>query len=105
MKIFLQRVRQAGRSNSRSALFIIFATIFVLGAVLPPAASKQNSFSGGPIRQLISPKIPATPTYTFTSSTGNPIVPGTTDVGPHCDDCMGSIALPFTYKVYEFAFN
>jgi PKD repeat protein len=38
--------------------------------------------------------------YTITQSTGASIVPGTTDSGNHCDDCVTTIALPFNYTFY-----
>jgi hypothetical protein len=50
----------------------------------------------------------ATPTacvgYTYSSSTC-PIVPGTVDIGNHCDACMTNIALPFTFALYGQSFN
>src|SRR5207244_571031 len=36
---------------------------------------------------------------TITPGTG-PIVPGTTDTGNHCDDCITTIALPFAIQLY-----
>src|SRR5438445_4045751 len=106
MKIFLQRVRQAGASNSRSALFIIFATIFVIGAALPPARSKQAP--------QIAPTAPITPSlnapssspnYVVTTFTGASIVPGTTDTGNHCDDCVTGVGLPFDVQFYDQTFT
>jgi hypothetical protein len=32
---------------------------------------------------------------------GGSIVPGTTDIGNHCDDCFTTIALPFTFTLYD----
>src|SRR5438067_7619040 len=110
MKIFLQRVRQAGASNSRAALFVIFATIFVLGAALPSATSKsskkniqsaQNFFKG---TGAIAPKYSASPDYVVTTSTGASIVPGTDDTGVHNDDGSTSIALPFPVQFYDETF-
>ncbi len=43
--------------------------------------------------------------YTFTPSTGATIVPGITDIGNHCDDCVTSIALPFSYGFYGTQFT
>jgi hypothetical protein len=42
--------------------------------------------------------------YTYTSGTGS-IVPGTTDVGNHCDDCSVPITLPFPVNLYEGTFT
>lgn len=36
---------------------------------------------------------------------GGSIVPGTTDVGNHCDDCVSTIALPFSYSLYDQTYN
>ncbi len=33
------------------------------------------------------------------------LVPGTTDIGNHCDDCVTNIALPFAYNLYGTPFN
>src|SRR5207253_3066564 len=38
--------------------------------------------------------------YAISQSTGAAIVPGTTDSGNHCDNCVTSITLPFTYTLY-----
>src|SRR5262249_48633735 len=69
---------------------------------------------------------PPTPTPTFTPTntptvtpTPNPclsqnyvtttgaqtIVPGTTDIGNHCDDCETTISLPFPVSLYDLTFN
>jgi hypothetical protein len=36
---------------------------------------------------------------------GDSIVPGTTDIGNHCDDCTTTIALPFAYSLYDQSYN
>jgi hypothetical protein len=36
---------------------------------------------------------------------GGSIVPGTTDIGNHCDDCVTTIALPFPYTLYDQTYN
>jgi hypothetical protein len=33
------------------------------------------------------------------------IVPGTTDTGSHCDDCLTSVTLPFAYTLYDQSFS
>ena len=48
---------------------------------------------------------PTCPLYTLTTSTGNPIVPGDTDIGNHCDDCTTDIALPFPVALYGTTFT
>ncbi len=42
--------------------------------------------------------------YTMVTSSGASIVPGTVDVGNHCDDCVTSIALPFSFTFYGTPF-
>jgi hypothetical protein len=42
--------------------------------------------------------------YTYSQSTA-PIVPGTSDVGIHCDDCYTNIQIPFPYSLYGQTFN
>ncbi len=50
----------------------------------------------------------ATPTsctlYMITTST-TAIVPGTHDIGNHCDDCVTGIDLPFSFKLYDSSFT
>ena len=43
--------------------------------------------------------------YTVTASSGAAVVPATTDVGLHCDDCETTINLPFTFLLYGQPFN
>jgi hypothetical protein len=43
--------------------------------------------------------------YAIFSSTGAAIVPGTSDTGNHCDDCVTAITLPFTYDFYGQPFT
>ncbi len=42
--------------------------------------------------------------YVITPGT-DPIVPGTTDTGNHCDDCDTSVALPFSFNLYDQTYN
>ena len=44
-------------------------------------------------------------TYNFNTFSGVSLVPGTTDIGNHCDDCTTTIALPFTYQLFGSLFN
>jgi hypothetical protein len=43
--------------------------------------------------------------YTITQSTGARIVPGSTDVRNHCDDCTTMISLPFAYSLYDQSYT
>src|SRR5437667_6205433 len=36
---------------------------------------------------------------------GGSIVPGTTDTGNHCDDCVTTISLPFSFTLYDQTFT
>jgi hypothetical protein len=42
--------------------------------------------------------------YAYATATGT-IVAGTTDTGNHCDDCLTSITLPFSYSLYDQTFT
>ena len=42
--------------------------------------------------------------YTIIQMTGT-VVPGTTDTGNHCDNCVTSLALPFAYTLYDLQFS
>jgi hypothetical protein len=42
--------------------------------------------------------------YSYSTSTAT-IVPGTTDMGNHCDDCVTQINLPFPYTLYETSYS
>src|SRR5205085_1475775 len=41
------------------------------------------------------------PEYGITTATGATFIPGSTDIGNHCDDCTTNIALPFPFVLYE----
>src|ERR1051326_155618 len=49
-------------------------------------------------------RMPSSACKTTTTSTGN-IVPGTTDIGNHCDDCDTTITLPFAVSLYGYVFT
>jgi hypothetical protein len=42
--------------------------------------------------------------YTITPG-ADTIVPGTTDIGNHCDDCDTAVSLPFPFQLYEQTFT
>lgn len=44
-------------------------------------------------------------TYTITQSSGGNIVGSGSDTGNHCDDCVTSINLPFTFHLYDQDFT
>ncbi len=43
--------------------------------------------------------------YTIETQTGQPIIPGTTNIGNSCDDCTTPISLPFPVQLYDGTFN
>src|SRR3954453_604128 len=57
-------------------------------ASLPPGT---NSIAGASTTPTICPAA----NYSIAQSTGASIVPGTTDIGNNCDDCVTNVALPF----------
>src|SRR6266536_4890590 len=66
--------------------------------VASPAASTPTATS--------TPSATACPgnQYTITPGTDT-IVPGTTDTGNHCDDCITTIALPFSFQLYGNSYS
>ena len=61
-----------------------------------------------------TPTPTATPTAThtptpcgqyWTTSDTLPIVPGTTDIGNHCDNCDTAVTLPFPFRLYGVAYT
>lgn len=57
------------------------------------------------VTPTVTPTPSCTPGYTFASSTGAAIVPGTVDTGNHTDDGTTNITLPFTYNLYGQPFT
>jgi len=43
--------------------------------------------------------------YTTNTQTGQSIIPGTTDIGNHCDDCTTTISLPFPVPIYGDSYS
>ena len=53
-----------------------------------------------------SPTATPTPCVSYAVSVGSgSIVPGTTDTGNHCDDCNTTVALPFSFTLYDQSFS
>ncbi len=74
-----------------------------------PTATRTSTVTQTPIASATAtPTGTATPTattnpctnYTIVTATAT-IVPGTTDVGNHCDDCSSPITLPFPVTLYN----
>ena len=43
--------------------------------------------------------------YITNTQTGQSIIPGATDIGNHCDDCVTPLALPFPVPVYSTPYS
>ena len=43
--------------------------------------------------------------YTTNTQTGQSIIPGATDIGNHCDDCVTPLTLPFQVPVYSTPYS
>src|SRR5262249_32309103 len=65
------------------------------GAITDPFGNPTAAFDGD---YSVSGCPPSQ--YVFTAGTDT-IVPGTTDIGSHCDDCDTQIALPFPFQLYD----
>jgi|GEM_PF-2066541 len=64
-------------------------------AVVTPSSTAQPSSTPNPCQG----------NYMVTPTTGATIVPGTTDTGNHCDDCVTSVTLPFPFRLYDQTYN
>src|SRR5207249_5844726 len=95
----------------------LFALLIVSGTAaayvcLPPAGARAANVAA-PQQGTATPTFPAataTPAlcpgnYVYTTTTAATIVPGTTDTGNHCDDCLTTISLPFAYTLYDQSFS
>jgi hypothetical protein len=51
------------------------------------------------------PTVVSCSNYTYTTTLSGTLVPGTTDVGNHCDDCSVPITLPFPVNLYDGTFT
>jgi hypothetical protein len=73
-------------------------------------ASTESQYSFLPQAQVLAPRaIEGTPpptvcSYTVVETTGS-IVPGTTDIGNHCDECITELQLPFPVMYYGQQFS
>lgn len=70
-----------------------------LFATLQPSFQRLTPLFALVILGLASTATFAVTTYTFHPGTAA-LVPGTTDTGSNCDDCLTSIALPFSFSLY-----
>src|SRR5690348_16511155 len=83
---------------------LILATSAPAGA--SPAAAPQDTAT--PTVTHTPPSVEACgpdANYTVAVSTGQPLVPGTEDIGNHCIYCTTPINLPFNFTLYGQEFN
>ena len=66
---------------------------------------KEWVFTGLIIILLVTVSQSFGKTYEIKEASSAAIIPGTTDIGNHCDDCTTSIALPFAYQFYDTVFT
>ena len=99
--------------GSVPALFFSFVIVALSSAINPKfPTSKKTAFGVNEHGSPPSGVATRTPTpmgvcmpndYTITTGSGT-IVPGITDTGNHCDDCITPIALPFPVTFYDQTF-
>jgi len=77
----------------------------------PPTATRTSTATNTAIvtpsstRTSTATPDPCAGNYMVTPTTGATIVPGTTDTGNHCDDCVTSVTLPFPFRLYDQTYN
>src|SRR5262249_43524357 len=77
---------------------------FVQGATPTASPTPTASATASPTPTNTPTPTPCAGQYTITQIAGT-IVPGTTDIGNHCDDCVTTIPLPFPYTLYDQSFT
>ncbi len=71
------------------------------GAITANTCNGNAAFTGN---YTVEGCPPARPLHDI-AQIGGSIVPGTTDIGNHGDDAVTTIALPFSYSLYDQTFN
>src|SRR2546430_486765 len=101
MKLIISSLR-------RNALKRITVFVVLTGALLVLSKAQPGRPRSNPRFVASSPSLQASTAssdYTVTTSTGASIVPGTDDIGNHCDDCGTGITLPFSVGFYDQVFT
>src|SRR2546423_3266092 len=85
----------------------VLAVLGALGGTQNRKVQAKSKFKLAAVPSSLTTKTATlSPDYTVTTSSGSSIVPGTTDIGNHCDDCMTrNIALPFPVIFYDRVFT
>src|SRR5438034_1935408 len=94
------------RSSAAALLFlcVAFALSSASNPKFPTSQNGHESLPSGGATSMHTPMGGCLPNdYTITPGSGT-IVPGTTDTGNHCDDCVTLIALPFPVTFYDQTF-
>ena len=89
--------------SSAAALLVLCGVVALSRAINPKSSTSQNNAAFGVNGHGNSPSDCMPNDYTITTGSGT-IVPGTTDTGNHCDDCITPIALPFPVTFYDETF-
>jgi hypothetical protein len=87
-----------GTANSTLPFKISTNLAYVCGTAIP--ITLVVTYTGGSDTIVVSAPVNGSG-YTLTQSSGNSIVPGTTDIGNHGDDVTTNITLPFSYDFYD----
>src|SRR5204863_9539360 len=82
-------------------VFAALVALLACGVMLITQPANAQPPAGPPSSQRLAGQAPATPVcnYSVAQATAT-LVPGTTDIGNHCDDCATTINLPFSYQLY-----
>src|SRR5437899_1253443 len=82
-------------------LLLLISSLSASGPASQPAKAAPAITNNHPNLSLRPNTIPLTSTPTVTCT----VVPGTTDIGNHCDDCDTSVTLPFPVTLYNRTFS
>jgi hypothetical protein len=63
------------------------------------------AFPSATLRILRQTSEPPLRHYTVQTQTGQSVIPGTSDLGLHCDDCGTRIQLPFPFTLYNHTYS
>jgi S-layer family protein len=75
-----------------------------IAAASHPATGEYSGHVAGPAGGTATPTACVT-SYTCSTTASATIVPGTTDIGNHCDDCITTITLPFAVQLYGTSYD